>query len=359
MSLYKLGRVVMTRMDPEAAHKLTIRALKSGLLPAPNVKADPRIAVTLPKSGLQLSSPVGLAAGFDKNAEVPAAMSRFGFGFVECGTVTPNAQPGNPQPRLFRLREDKAVINRMGFNNEGLSVFTQNLRRYQGAASLGANVGANKTTEDKAADYEIGVKAVYPYCDYITINISSPNTPGLRGLQDKASLSDLLKRCEAALEEAKIAHAGLPVRPVFLKLAPDLDEAAIDDVVAVVCNEGRWLAGLIISNTTLERPDSLASQYKGETGGLSGAPLFDLSTRVLTAFAKRLEGRFDLIGAGGIASAERAYQKIRAGAHAVQLYSALVYEGIELVDEINKGLAACLERDGYKTLSDAVGVVLA
>lgn len=358
MSLFKLGRAVLTKMDPEKAHKLTIKALKTGLLPQPHLFIDPRLAVTLPKSGLQLDAPVGLAAGFDKNAEVPGAMAAFGFGFVECGTVTPEAQPGNPTPRLFRLREDKAVINRMGFNNDGLEAFLANLRGYKGKVPLGANVGANKTTQDKSADYETGVKSVYPSCDYITINISSPNTPGLRGLQDKASLSELLNRCGAALEEAHIAHASLARRPVFLKLAPDLDDHAIDDVVAVVRNEGRWLSGLIVSNTTLERPDSLTSIHKGEMGGLSGAPLFELSTQVLGKFARSLEGEFDLIGAGGIANAEQAYAKIKAGAHAVQLYSALVYEGIELIDEINQGLVKCLERDGYTSLSDAVGAGL-
>lgn len=355
MSIYKLGQSIFTKLDPEKAHKLTIKALKTGVLPAPRIERDPRLSVKLPKADMVLPSPVGLAAGFDKNADVPTAMAGFGFGFVECGTVTPLAQPGNPLPRLFRLKEDRAVINRMGFNNDGLGAFVTNLNRYHGAVPVGANVGANKATEDKAADYEKGIIEVFPYCDYITINISSPNTPGLRGLQDKASLSDLLDRCGAAAEKAKIAHVGLPARPVFLKLAPDLDELAIDDIVAVVQAEGRWLSGLIVSNTTLARPASLQSHHKGETGGLSGAPLFDLSTKVLGQFARRLNGEFDLIGAGGIASAEQAYAKIKAGAHAVQLYSALVYEGIDLVDRINQGLVRCLEADGYGSISEAVG----
>ena len=339
MSIYKLGQSLLTRIEPEQAHNLTIAALKSGLLPAPSLNRDPRLKTTLPRSGLVLSSPIGLAAGFDKNADVPGPMSRFGFGFVECGTVTPQPQEGNTLPRLFRLREDRAVINRMGFNNAGLDVYLDNLSRYDGDIPVGANVGANKTTQDKAADYEIGIKAVYPYCDYITVNISSPNTPGLRGLQDKAALSDLLTRCGAALADAQATHADLAVRPVFLKLAPDLDETAIDDIIAVLRTEGAWLSGLIISNTTLERPASLQGKDKTEMGGLSGAPLFELSTRVLSMFADKLGGEFDLIGAGGISSAADAQAKLDAGAHAIQLYSALVYEGIGLVEEINDALA--------------------
>lgn len=354
MSIYKLGQSLFTKLDPETAHRLTIKALKTGFLPRPVIHYDPRLSVVLPKSGLRLSSPVGLAAGFDKNADVPEAMSGFGFGFVECGTVTPLAQSGNPLPRLFRLKEDRGVINRMGFNNDGLDAFLANLENYSGNVPVGANVGANKSTEDKAADYEIGIVRVYPYCDYITVNISSPNTPGLRGLQDKASLSDLLTRCGAVVERVRNEYASLPEKPVFLKLAPDLDEAAVDDIVGVLRSEGRWLSGLIVSNTTLERPETLKSAFKGETGGLSGAPLFELSTRVLGHFADRLSGEFDLIGAGGIASAEQAYAKIRAGAHAVQLYSALVYEGIDLVDRINKGLIRCLEADGYSSMIDAL-----
>ncbi len=355
MSLFKLGQSVLTRMEPEQAHAMTIGALKSGLLPAPKLRFDPKIATRLPRSGLELRSPVGLAAGFDKNAEVPEAMTKFGFGMVECGTVTPRAQPGNPKPRLFRLREDRAVINRMGFNNEGLQPFLTNLQHYRGGIPVGANVGANKDTEDKAEDYVSGIQAVYPYCDYITVNISSPNTPGLRGLQDKASLSNLLDRCGAALEDAAIAHPEFEKRPVFLKVAPDLDDEAVKDIVAVVRNEGRWLSGLIISNTTLARPDTLESAYCHETGGLSGTPLFEMSTQVLSQFARRLDNEMDLIGAGGIASAADAYAKIRAGAHAVQLYSMLIYEGIDLVDRINRDLVACLDRDGFSSLSEAVG----
>jgi dihydroorotate dehydrogenase len=258
-------------------------------------------------------------------------MARFGFGFVECGTVTPRPQPGNPKPRLFRLDEDRAVINRMGFNNNGLGHFVRRLSRLSHAVPVGANVGANKDSEDRIADYVTGIEAVAPHADYITINISSPNTPGLRGLQDKASLSALLSRCGAADRKGK---------PSFLKVAPDLDAEGITDVCGVVRAEGNWLAGLIVSNTTLARPASLKSAHKGEAGGLSGAPLFDPSTEVLRQFSRALGGEFDLIGAGGISSADHVRAKLAAGAHAVQLYSALVYEGPGLVQKINRDLAA-------------------
>lgn len=334
-------------LPPEAAHVATVRTLSKGLgVPgrAPDFPAN--IAVTLSKSGLKLASPIGLAAGFDKNCDCPEAMARFGFGFVECGTVTPKPQPGNPKPRLFRLTEDRAVINRMGFNNFGLDYFVRRLAKYSHAVPIGANVGANKDSEDRIADYVTGIEAVAPHADYITINISSPNTPGLRGLQDKASLSALLSRCGAADRKG---------RPVFLKVAPDLDSEAIADICGVVRGEGAWLSGLIVSNTTLARPESLASADKGEAGGLSGAPLFHPSTEVLRRFAQQLGGEFDLIGAGGIASGVDAYAKIRAGANAVQLYSMMVYEGPGLAVRAARELSRCLEEDGIAALSEAVG----
>lgn len=355
MLIHQLGQSILKTFDPETAHRLTIGALKTGLVPQASVVHDPILKVHLPKSGLELMSPIGLAAGFDKNAAVPTAMSGFGFGFVECGTVTPGPQDGNPKPRLFRLHEDNAIINRMGFNNEGLVKFEANLKNYTGRAKLGANVGANKVTEDKIADYVVGLKAVWSLCDYVTINISSPNTPGLRGLQDKASLQDLLTRCGVAVEEAKETWPEADPRPVFLKLAPDLDETAIDDIVSVLDSAGGWLSSLIVSNTTLARPESLKSPHRDQAGGLSGEPLFDASTDVLRQFARRLEGRFDLIGAGGVATPEQAYEKIKAGAHAVQLYSALVYGGIGLVERLNEGLAELIKADGHHELSDVVG----
>ena len=350
MSLTDLGTSIVKLLPPEAAHTATISALKKGLgVPVRVPKADLALAVTLPKSGLKLTSPVGLAAGFDKNCDVPDAMAKFGFGFVECGTVTPKPQPGNPKPRLFRLSEDKAVINRMGFNNHGLDYFVRRLKRYQGAPPIGANVGANKDSTDRIADYVTGIEAVAPHAGYITINISSPNTPGLRGLQDKASLEALLTAC------GKAERAG---RPVFLKVAPDLDAQAIEDMIGVVRKEGAWLSGLIISNTTLARPESLQSRHRGETGGLSGAPLMAPSTEVLKAFARELAGEFDLIGVGGIASGEDALAKIRAGAQAVQLYSALVYEGPGLVGRIQVDLLHRLHADGCGYISDMVGTDL-
>lgn len=350
MSLTDLGAGLVKLLPPEAAHKATIRALTLRLgVPLNPPAVDPALETVLPKSGLKLPSPVGLAAGFDKNCDVPDAMAKFGFGFVECGTVTPRPQPGNPKPRLFRLNEDRAVINRMGFNNFGLDYFVRHLKTYRGEVPVGANVGANKDSDDRIADYVTGIEAVAPHADYVTINISSPNTPGLRGLQDRASLEALLTACGVA------DRAG---KPVFLKVAPDLDAQAIADIVDVVRGPGAWLSGLIVSNTTLARPDTLQSVHKGETGGLSGAPLLGPSTEVLAAFARALKGEFDLIGAGGIASAADAYAKIRAGANAVQLYSAMVYEGPGLADRINRGLPALLKADGFTTLAEAVGADL-
>ncbi len=347
MGLTEAGLAAIKLLPPEAAHNATISALKRGLgVPLKPVQVPASLAVVLPRSGLRLPSPVGLAAGFDKNCDVPEAMAKFGFGFVECGTVTPKPQAGNPKPRLFRLEDDRAVINRMGFNNFGLDYFVRRLARYSHAVPIGANVGANKDSEDRAQDYVTGIEAVAPYADYITINISSPNTPGLRGLQDKASLTALLARCGAADRKGK---------PVFLKVAPDLDVDAISDICGVLRGEGAWLSGLIVTNTTLARPESLKSSHKGETGGLSGAPLFHPSTEVLRAFARNLGGAFDLIGAGGIASGADAYAKLRAGAHAVQLYSMLVYEGPGLAARIAAELEALRERDGLASIAEATG----
>ncbi|MEM0984957.1 MAG: quinone-dependent dihydroorotate dehydrogenase [Pseudomonadota bacterium] len=367
MAIADIGLAAVKRLSPETAHQATITALKTRLgLPA----IDPGqwdTAVTLPHSKVQLPNPVGLAAGFDKNADVFEPMLQLGFGFVECGTVTPRPQPGNFKPRLFRLEDDRAVINRMGFNNRGLTAFVAKLSEQKRRSGIvGANVGANKTAEDRIADYETGIQAVYAHCDYITVNISSPNTPGLRGLQDPAALEALLTRCERARADAHHTFLSLwgdpthaPTRkPVFLKLAPDLDETAIDEMVDVIRNAGGWLSGLIISNTTLDRPASLKSKDRFESGGLSGAPLMGPSTAILKAFAQRLDGRFDLIGVGGISNGLDAYRKIRAGAHAVQLYSALTYGGPSLVETINLELAGALRSDGFNTVADAVGADL-
>lgn len=341
------GARLVRLLPAEAAHTLTIRMLSYGAgVPrsAPDLPVSTR--VEMPRSGLRLCSPVGLAAGFDKNCEVPEAMARFGFGFLECGTVTPRPQEGNPRPRLFRLSEDRAIINRMGFNNQGLDEFVRRLSTYSQALPIGANVGANKDSEDRIADYVLGIESVAPYTSYITINISSPNTPGLRGLQDRASLTELLTRCGAANRKDK---------PVFLKLSPDLDPEAIADICAVLTSEGSWLSGLIISNTTLARPPSLRSEEKSEAGGLSGAPLLHPSTEILRQFARHLSGQFDLVGAGGIGSGRDAYAKIRAGASAVQIYSMMVYEGPGLAARIARELSHCLAEDGFSSLDEAVG----
>lgn len=341
------GARIVRMLPPEAAHTLTLRMLAYGAgVPAHAPQLPVSTRVELAKSGLRLCSPVGLAAGFDKNCDVPAAMARFGFGFIECGTVTPHPQPGNPKPRLFRLNEDRAVINRMGFNNNGLDYFVRRLEKYSHDVPLGANVGANKESDDRIADYVTGIQAVAPYANYITINISSPNTPGLRGLQDKASLTELLTRCGAA--ERKDL-------PVFLKVAPDLDAEAIADICAVLSGDGAWLSGLIIANTTLARPPGLRSEAKSEAGGLSGAPLFQPSTEVLRLFAQKLGGAFDLIGAGGIGTGRDAYAKIRAGASAVQLYSLMVYDGPGIAARVARELSHCLAEDGFSCIADAVG----
>jgi len=324
-------------LPPEAAHTATIQALRMGVgVPARPPTPDSGLRVRLPVSGLDLPNPVGLAAGFDKNAEAFAAMFRFGFGFVECGTVTPMPQAGNPKPRLFRLREDRAVINRMGFNNKGLADFTTNIAAHRpGAGILGANVGANKTSVDRIADYVDGLQAVWPACDYLTLNISSPNTPGLRGLQDKGALEELLERCGQA---ARAMEAECGRRAVFLKVAPDVDELAIAEISAVA-KAAPYLHGLIVSNTMLARPDTLASRHASEAGGLSGAPLMAMSTEVLRAFASEVDGALDLIGVGGISSAADVRAKLEAGAQAVQLYSALAYGGPGLIRQILRELA--------------------
>lgn len=359
MSLPDLALPFVKKLSPEAAHTATISGLKLGI-GLPRIAPDSwQTPVTLPKSGLTFANPVGLAAGFDKNAEVHRPMARFGFGFLECGTVTPKPQPGNAKPRLFRLSDDDAVINRMGFNNHGLDYFVRRLRRAAPSARcpVGANVGANKTSDDFIADYETGIAAVYPVCSYITINISSPNTPGLRGLQGQDALQELLARCQIAHTGARGGDRHDP-RPVFLKIAPDLGEKELGDIIATVRGHGAWLSGLIISNTTLDRPESLKSDQSSEAGGLSGAPLFEKSTRVLADVAGELSGAFDLIGCGGIRSGADAYAKIRVGAHAVQLYSALVYHGPGLVAKINAELAQLLRADGFTSVSDAVGADL-
>jgi dihydroorotate dehydrogenase len=350
MSLHDVVARALHALDPEDAHGLAIKGLKLGLGPRDAGPDDPILAVQL--AGLSLPNCIGLAAGFDKNAEVPDAMLAAGFGFVEAGTVTPLAQAGNPRPRLFRLTEDQAVINRMGFNNGGLEPFAARLsaRKSRGGV-VGANIGANKDATDRIQDYVTGLTRLWGLSDYFTANISSPNTPGLRALQTKAALEELLGR----LAEAR---AGLKARsgrdyPIFLKVAPDLEDGEVEAIVETVV--GAKLDAIIVSNTTIARPDSLKSPLAGESGGLSGAPLLEPSTAVLKRFHAAAAGRVALIGAGGVASGADAYAKIRAGAQAVQLYSALVYGGPGLVVRIKRELAARLRADGFAAVQDAVG----
>ena len=341
MALTDLGTALFRKLDPETAHRAAIQAARLAPLPAAP-KDDPALSVTI--AGLTFPNPVGLAAGLDKNGEALHGLARMGFGAVECGSVTPRAQSGNPKPRLFRLPEDLAVINRMGFNNDGLEPFAAHLHDRPRGVPIGANLGANKDTEDKAADYVTGLKRLAGLADYFTINISSPNTPGLRALQGREALDDLLGR----INEARPADGA----PVFLKIAPDLIGEEIGMIVEASLAHN--IDALIVSNTTLERPAHLTSKYKMETGGLSGAPIRPFARRALAAASEAAQGRLPLIAVGGIDSGAEAYDRIRMGASAVQLYSALVYRGPSLVSEIKRDLMARLKADGFKTLQDAI-----
>ncbi|MDO8973488.1 quinone-dependent dihydroorotate dehydrogenase [Reyranella sp.] len=343
---YSLLDLALSRLDAEAAHGLAIRALKTGLLPGDR-RADAASLATK-VWGRSLPNPIGLAAGFDKNAEVADAMLAQGFGLVEIGSVTPRPQEGNPRPRLFRLPQDRGVINRMGFPGHGLEAARARLAARPRRGFVGVNIGANKDSTDRAADYVTGCVALAPYADYLVCNVSSPNTPGLRNLQGRTELAGLLKRVQDAI-------AAKPV-PLVVKIAPDATDDDLDDIV-FVCRDLR-LDGIIIGNTTLSRPPSLRSERRGETGGLSGAPLTALSTEVLRKAALRVERQFPLIGCGGVGSGADAYAKIRAGATLVQLYSAMVYEGPPIIRRIKDELAALLARDGFASVADAVGADL-
>jgi dihydroorotate dehydrogenase len=349
LDYFRLAGPLVRKLDPETAHGWTLRLLKMGLVPGQPQLNPASLAVTL--WGRRFANCVGLAAGFDKNAEVPDAMLRQGFGFVEIGSVTPRPQPGNPKPRMFRLPEDQAVINRMGFNNEGLEAAASRLAARKRVGIVGANLGKNKDTEDAASDYEIGAARLAPLADYLVINVSSPNTPGLRALQGKDQLDGLIGRTRVALDKAVPDAAKRP--PLLLKIAPDLAEADLADIAAVALNGA--LDGLIVSNTTVARPTALIGAHAAETGGLSGAPLFHASTMVLKTMYGLTGGKLPIVGVGGIASGADAYAKIRAGASLVQLYSALVYEGPALVTRIKRELAALLARDGFSCVTDAVG----
>lgn len=345
--LHDAATAFMRRIDPETAHGLALAGLKAGFGPGERAADDPVLATTL--AGLPLSNPIGLAAGFDKNGEAADAMLRAGFGFVECGTATPLAQPGNPKPRLFRLEADQAVINRLGFNNRGQEAFAAALARRSRPGIVGANIGANKDSADRVSDYVGGLKRLWGLADYFTVNISSPNTPGLRDLQARSALGDLL----GAISEARRGLADPAHTPVFLKVAPDLEEREVGDIIDAAVDYG--LQGLIVSNTTLQRSDGLRDPQRGETGGLSGAPLMTLSTRLLAEFHQAASGRLVLIGVGGVTSGADAYAKIRAGAQAVQLYTGLIFAGPGLVTRIRRDLAARLRAEGFSNVAEAVG----
>ncbi|MBK8544354.1 MAG: quinone-dependent dihydroorotate dehydrogenase [Caulobacteraceae bacterium] len=337
-------------IDPETAHHAALWGLRARLGPRARADRWPRLKTTL--AGLDLPNPIGMAAGFDKNCEAPDALLQSGFGFVECGTVTPLAQEGNPKPRIFRLSEDRAVINRLGFNNKGLDAFADRLAaREKKPGIVGANVGANKESADRAADYVLGMGRVWKHASYVTANISSPNTPGLRGLQERGALEDLLGRLREARVPLSAAHGQ---RPLFLKVAPDLDDAAISDIAEIVI--ANKLDALIVSNTTLQRPPHLTSDNCEEQGGLAGQPLFQISTHALRLFAQALDGRLPLIGAGGVENGLTALAKIKAGASAVQLYSAMVFQGPSLVARILDELDGLLMAEGFDHVSEAVGV---
>ena len=342
-------------LPPEKAHALSLAALRRGFFPRGADKA-PDALLMQRILGLDFPHPIGLAAGFDKNAEAVVPLLRAGFAFVEAGTVTPLPQSGNPEPRLFRIPQARAVINRLGFNNDGLEAFCARLAETANdplvrKRVVGANVGCNKDAKDKIADFVKGVAAVSELADYVTINISSPNTPGLRGLQNRAELEHLLS-------EVQKTRAHLSAKPSLLvKISPDLDEAGLQAIADVAIKAK--VDGLIISNTTISRPAGLPEDIAKQAGGLSGAPLFDLSNKVLARMYQLTKGKLPLIGVGGVGSAEDAYKKIRAGASLVQLYTALIYEGPGLIAKIKAGLVKLLQRDGFKNVSEAVGADIA
>jgi dihydroorotate dehydrogenase len=345
----RLLRPLLKALDPEDAHALTVKLLK--FYPTLTARDDKRLAVRV--FGLNFPNPIGMAAGFDKNAEVPDALLRLGFGFVEVGTITPKPQAGNPRPRVFRLNADAAVINRLGFNSQGADAVLRRLAARANAGGIvGINVGANRDTADRAADYVELIERFAAVVSYVTVNVSSPNTPGLRALQQAAALDDLMARVVEARERVA-RHAG--PTPVLLKIAPDLSLGELDDVVGIA--RARRLDGMIVGNTTVGRPSSLrAAEAVQQAGGLSGRPLFALSTRMLAETYVRVEDAFPLIGAGGIDSGVTAVAKFRAGASLLQLYSALVFRGLGLVGEIKAALVTALERGRLDGLGELVGV---
>ncbi len=348
MDAFSLVRPLLFALDPEQAHTVTLRALRLGLARGYRGRASNRLALKL--FGLDFPNPVGLAAGFDKDAAVACPMLGLGLGFVEAGTVTPRPQPGNPRPRLFRLRHDRAVINRLGFNGKGHAQFDRNYARQKASCNgvIGVNVGANRDSADPIADYVAGIARFSRAADYLVVNISSPNTPGLRDLQSREHFTDLLGRIDAA----RRCEARRP--PLLVKIAPDLSEAELAAIVEIALEKN--IDGLIVSNTTIDRPASLRSLNASETGGLSGKPLFEPSTEVLRKVYRLTEGRLPLVGVGGIASGDDAYAKIKAGASLVQLYTALIYGGPALVGAIVSRLDTLAGRDGLSSINEAIGV---
>lgn len=340
----KAGLAFLRQIDPERAHALALRALQSGLAPVPAPVQSSRLEVTL--AGLHLPNPVGLAAGFDKNATALQGLARAGFGFVEVGAATPRPQIGNPRPRLYRLREDRAVINRFGFNNDGVTAIGARLAGRPKGMVLGLNLGANKDSPDRAADFADVLRTCGAHLDFATVNVSSPNTESLRDLQGAAALAALLE----GVMQARMALAR-PI-PVFLKIAPDLSESELAEIAQVAL--AAKVDAIIATNTTITR-QGLKCASSNEKGGLSGVPLFEMSTRILARLSSLTGGTLPLIGVGGISSAEDAYAKIRAGASAVQLYTALSYQGLSLIPAINRGLLECMDRDGFQTIAQAVG----
>jgi dihydroorotate dehydrogenase len=350
-NLYPLIRPALCRLPAEAVHELSLRALEigAGRFFGAALRHEPDPPILAQRLwGLDFPNPVGLAAGYDKDARAADALAGLGFGFVEVGTVTPRPQPGNPKPRLFRLEEDQAIVNRMGFNSGGLDAVAARLSRRASSGIVGINLGKNRDSRDAAADYAEGIRRTAGLADYLVINVSSPNTPGLRDLQTGAALEALLRRLISAGEET-----GSRV-PLLVKIAPDLSTEECGDIAQVALETG--IDGLIVSNTTIERPRGLRSRHACEAGGLSGRPLFASSTALLADIHRLTEGRLPLIGVGGIASAADAYAKIRAGASLVQLYTALVFAGPVLVAEIKSGLAALLRNDGFGSVTEAVGI---
>ena len=351
-TLYNLARCALFKIDAEKAHNMTLKAMKCGLVPTPERINDSALESTL--WGLRFPNPIGLAAGFDKNAEVIGPAFRLGFGFVEAGTVTPKQQDGNPKPRVFRDPPNEAVINRMGFPNGGAEVFKENLEKFLSAKErpngvVGLNIGMNKTQKNPAKDYCFLVRLLAPMADYITINISSPNTPGLRDLQQREPLMELL---QAVMEErAKACRTHTP--PLLVKLAPDLESVQLEELAEALIDSK--VDGVILGNTTLDRPEYLNAKFRAEKGGLSGQPLTDKSTAIIRNFYTLTKGELPIIGVGGVANGRQAYDKIKAGASLVQLYSGMVYKGPTIAHDINKELLSLLSADGHSSITDAIG----